>query len=1027
MTHPRDPSARRAIFRSLSRVIGLALGLRLAMAVANPAPDDPVAELPPPLQRSVDFTQDVMPIFARSCHKCHGPERQRSSYRLDERDVALNGGSIGGAIVAGRSADSKLIRYVAGVDDRLVMPPKGARLSAEEIGILRAWIDQGAVWPATAKAAPVEAQPWWSLQEITSPPVPAVDPSSWVRNPIDAFVLVKLRAMGLSPAPEADRRTLIRRLTFDLIGLPPTPDETEAFVADPAADAYERLVDRLLSSPRHGERWARHWMDAVHFAETHGHDEDRPRPNAWPYRDYLVRSLNADKPYAQFVAEQLAGDVISPDDPDGVVALGFIAAGPWDESSQMGIVDGTTDKKIGQLLDRDDMLMTTMSTFVSTTVHCARCHDHKFDPIPQSDYYALQAVFAGVDRADRPYDVDPALHRQRQALLRRRAELSAAAPSPELLTPEVTAAAAAWEREATAGSNSWIVLKPDAFTEQAGTTAALQSDGSILFGGVRPERDIATITAHTPLERITAVRLVLLTDPSLPHEGPGRQDNGNLHLSEFTLRRGPASSAAGTIPVAIGKASADFNQEGYTIAHALDGDPRTAWGIFPEVGKSHAATFELREPLAAEGGGTTLTFVLEQLHGGGHLIGRPRLEVTSAGDPSAAREIPAAIAAILAVAPPLRTEVQQAELALHVLRFRVEEELRALPPAHLVYAATSDFKADGNFKPALRPREVHVLRRGDVNSPLDLAQPGALSCVKSLQARFPLARPDDEGERRAQLARWITDSSNPLTWRVIVNRVWHHHFGRGIVDTLDDFGHMGSLPTHPELLDWLALWFQGDGKQSLKALHRLIVTSSTFRQSSRYDERAASTDADNHFLWRMNRLRLDAEQIRDAVLQMSGKLDLTMGGPSVKQFIESPGIHVTPNVDYAGFDVDDPRNYRRSVYRFLFRTLPDPFMESLDCPDASQLAPVRTSSYTALQSLALLNDRFIVRQSEHVAERLPSAGGDTTAQVHALYQLVLQREPSSAEIDTMVAHAARYGMANVCRVLWNSSEFVFVE
>jgi hypothetical protein len=377
------------------------------------------------------------------------------------------------------------------------------------------------------------------------------------------------------------------------------------------------------------------------------------------------------------------------------------------------------------------------------------------------------------------------------------------------------------------------------------------------------------------------------------------------------------------------------------------------------------------------------------------------------------------------LAPADRTVAQQAELARFLANFKLDAELAALPPPQTVFAASNSFKPDGNFKPAVKPREVRLLRRGDIHQPQQEAVAGTISCLPDLESRFALEHPDDEGARRAALARWLVDPQNVLTWRSIANRVWHYHFDRGIVDTPNDLGAMGGQPSHPELLDWLAVELR-DGGGSLKKLHRLIVCSATYRQSSQIDEERARVDADNRLLWRMNRTRLDAESIRDAVLQISGKLDLTMGGPSVKQFVQSPGIHVTPNVDYLGFNVDDPANYRRSIYRFLFRTLPDPFMESLDCPDGSQLAPGRSASVTALQALAMLDDRFIIRQSEHTAARLTQAAATPPEQIGELFRLVLLRDPAPAETAAWQAYAEQHGLANACRLMFNTNEFIFI-
>ena len=628
------------------------------------------------------------------------------------------------------------------------------------------------------------------LSRPTPPPTNLRGWEAWPRTPIDSFVLASLNVRGLHPSPEADRPTLIRRLYLDLIGLPPTVQEVEVFSRDPSVDAYERVVERLLGSPHYGERWARHWMDVIQFAETHGHDQDRPREHAWPYRDYLIRSFNQDKPYPRFVEEQVAGDVLFPDDSWATVATGFLATGPWDESSLMSIQEGSIDRLIGQYLDRDDIVTTTMAAFVSSTVHCARCHDHKFDPISQDEYYGLQAVFSGIDKANRAYDPDPG------------------------------------------------------------------------------------------------------------------------------------------------------------------------------VGKR-------RRDLAAE------------------------LEHFSADDDS-------------------------------VQARRLREELAALGPPRLVYAGTAKFKPNGGFRPAGKPRPVHVLARGDVHSPGLEARPRSLDLVVGLSGALGVDSTATEGARRAALARWLADPGNALAWRSIVNRLWHHHFGRGIVETPSDFGRMGGAPSHPLLLDWLAVTLlEGDG--SLKQLHRLIVMSSVYRQSSGYDSTFAAVDANNRYLWRMNRRRLDAESVRDSVLAISARLDTTMSGPSVKQFNETKGRHVTPNVDYLNFDVDDPANYRRSVYRFIFRTLPDPFMESLDCPDPSLRVPKRSHSVTALQALSLLNDRFMVRQSEHIAARAAAAGDDASERVGELYRLVLGRAPMPDELVATVRYVVRHGLANAARYLLNTNEFLFVE
>lgn len=883
---------------------------------------------------------------------------------------------------------------------------------------------------------------WWSLRPLVRPQVPSSAdyvPQFVAQNPVDCFVLGKLAEFGLKPSPQADRRTLIRRVTFDLLGLPPSPEEVDEFVADPSEDAYERLVDRLLASPHFGERWARHWMDVAHYAESHGHDQDRPRPTAWPYRDYLIRSFNDDKPYSQFVAEQVAGDTLFPEDPLAIAATGFLATGPFDESSLQSIQDDTDDRRIAQYLDRDDMVTTVMSTFVSTTVHCARCHDHFFDPISQADYYALQAVFAGVDKGERSFDSDPIVGRRRQSLRAELAKLRGlkGQADPSLLTLSAQENAAAWEAKQAATPSVWQTLEPIEAKSAEGSTLTKQPDGSVLASEKRPEKDTYTLTFHTSLRGLSAVRLEVLADDSLSKRGPGRQDNGNLHLSEFKVYAASEGQtlAADAKPLVVKNPRADFNQDGWTIAHTIDGNPGTAWGIYPRVGEDHRAIYDFAQPVTLEGG-TVLTVVLEQLHGGGHLIGRPRISVTTATEALAldGELIPAEISSILKKAATERSDLERAELARYVRQSQVERELVALPAPQMIFAASGETKSDALTPPTKRPvRMVHLLTRGDIKQAKEIAQAGSLTCVEGLAARFDLANASDEAARRAALASWLIDRRNVLTWRSIANRIWHYHFGRGLCDTPNDLGQMGSKPTHPELLDWLALELVGDLKsetsnlKSLKRLHRLIVTSATYRQSSQTNERNVAIDGDNRFVWRMNRTRLDAESVRDALIATTGKLDRRMGGESVKQFIQTAGIHVTPNVDYANFDPDRPENGRRSVYRFIFRTLPDPLMETLDFADSSQLTAVRNSSVTALQALSMLNNPFVVRQSEHLAAQASQSSGDLEHQITAAVRLVLQRDPTDRQRVVLADYARQYGLPNACRVLLNSNEFLFVD
>jgi len=961
---------------------------------------------------AAELHTEVASLLADRCVRCHGPGEAEAGLRLDLREIALGeleSGSV--AVVPGDPDGSELLRRISDPDDP--MPPEGPPLTAVELQQLRTWIADGAKW-----------KPHWAYRELSEPTVPKNTKNefrNWAKTPVDAFILQGLVERNLKPSAPADQRTLLRRVYYDLIGLPPTPEEMTSFLNDAAPYAYQRVVDDLLSRPQYGERWARHWMDVVHYADTHGFEHDIYR-DSWPYRDYLVHSLNADKPYARFVQEQVAGDALYPEDPQALVATGFLATGPWDLSALQAGNPESIDHLISQYLDRDDIVSTVMSTFVSSTVECARCHDHKFDPISQVDYYNLQAVFAGVDKATRQVDVDPEVAKLRIELPVRKAEIQEklASEDASLFEEELQTNATNW----LALLPIWTVLDPLSFVSAKGATLIKQPDGSMLSTGARPETDTYTVRVQTKLKRLTAVRIDLMADDRLPSGGPGRQENGNLHLNELTLTATPLDDRSITKDVALKSVRADFNQAGWEATKSIDSNPGSAWGIHPQVGKSHSAYYVLTEPLTCEAG-FELTFTLTQTHGDRHLIGRFRLGAIDADDPNSL-VIDTHLQPILKTAPESRTKQQQAELAASYLNWPLDRELSALPAQQQLYCATNKFTGIGGHQPTATPRPIHVLGRGNVNSPGALAVSGTISCVPGLPANLEVADPADEGARRAALAHWLAEDRNVLTWRSIVNRVWHFHFGRGLVATPSDFGRMGASPTHPELIDWLAVHFQKNGG-SLKWLHRMIVTSNVYQQSSHHNDEYVSVDSGNQYLWRMNRQVLDAESIRDSILQFSGKLDPTMGGPPVKQFVETKVFGLRKEADYAALDVDDPSNYRRSIYRYVYRTIPDPFMNAMDCPDASQRAPIRNKSITALQAAAMMNDPLLVRQCEHIAERLTGLNSDLSDQIDAAFQLLYGRSPEASELDAVLGYASEHGLASACRVMLNTNEFLFVD
>ena len=981
-------------------------------------------------------------ILEKRCHSCHShaARKMEGNLALDSRGSIFTGGDSGAAIVANQLDASLLIRAVRYQDEDRQMPPK-QKMPAEEIALLEEWVKSGAADPWPGKKIEVPSGPWWSLKPLERPSIP----KHGAVHPIDAYIQATLASKGLALSPEADRRTLIRRVAFNLTGLPPSEAEVAAFVADPDPLAYEKLVDRLLASPGYGERWARHWLDVVHYADTHGNDHDWHRPNAWPYRDYVIRSLNADKPYARFIEEQVAGDALYPNDPQATIALGFLAAGPWDHTLLVTVRDDTIDHAMGRNLDRDNMVSTTMSTFQSLTVHCARCHSHKFDPISQREYYALQAVFAGVDRAERPYDIDPAIAAQRANLLAQREAIAQrdAAALKGLDLPIHQGRIAELEKQLVDRKDDWQPLEIVEVRSESepGTEFRKQEDGSWLVEGKRPKQDTLIVVAQTKLTRLAAFRLETLADPRLPGHGPGRYDTGNFHLTEFRLRAGPlagkpAPGDTELVEQKFAKASADHDEAGYAITGAIDGKPETWWGIHPKYGQSHEGVFELAQSLGFEGG-TRLLFRLEHQGKDGHQIGRFRLSACTDSIPAARRvPLPADIAALgpLAATSP----AQRRELALRLLAnerlAQLDAQLATLPIAEkMVYAVTRDFKPDGNFKPSLMPRPIHLLARGDLNKPQEPIGPGALSCQPSLPGRLTIPHLHLEAERRAALAKWLSDPKNGLTWRSIVNRTWHYHFGRGLCDTPNDFGRMGGMPRHPELLDWLAVWFRDDAGGSLKSLHRLIVLSQTYRQSSQQVAAAQKIDADNRLLARMNRNRLSGEAFRDAVLALSGRLDNSLGGPPAVLFNDrgkatfAPGDGSPPFVDYHNFDPDAPAARRRSVYRFLFRTVPDPLMDALDCPDGGAMTPVRTESSGAPQALALLNNPWLIRYCEHIAARLAAEHREPAEQVSAAYRLILLRHPQPLELEKVTGYVRRHGLANAVQLLVNTNEFLYVD
>jgi mono/diheme cytochrome c family protein len=1033
-------SAQSALSRdAATTVAALAAGVLLGLARASAAEAPTLPQLPAPAARTVRFAEDIRPIFEANCYKCHGPEKQKSGFRLDDKAAALRGGDGGVAIVPGKSADSRLVQFVAGLVEDMQMPPRksgGRALRSDEIALIRAWIDQGANWPESGGRGLMAARmDYWTFRSPKRPPFPQPRHPEWARNEIDLFILARLEQEGLRPSPEADRRTLIRRLSFDLTGLPPAPDDVQGFVEDDSPDAYVKQVDRLLESPRYGERWARHWLDTVHFGETHGYDKDKTRPHAWPYRDYVIRAFNSDTPYGRFVQEQIAGDVLYPDDSNGVVALGFLAAGPWDFVGHAELPESKTDGLIARYNDRDDMVMTTMSTFQSLTVHCARCHDHKFDPIAQEDYYSLQAVFAGVDRADRCFDSDPVLFQKRRQLLARKQLLEGEQAALQARVEQVSPAILKLVETRRAELKKEIASLPATGNEES------PSNGFHSEIAAQPDLRKWVQVDLGQSSVLDEVRLIPARPTDFP-DTPGfgfpvrfkvELDDRDSFESATVLLDSTTSDYPnpGDQPVIV-PAKATHGRYVRVTANRLwqrTGDYVFALAELQAIsdGKNVALNKTVAASDSIESGRWARKYLVDGYSSRGVLD--KQLASVAATNASRRTELENSLRYLESERRQLLPKLLDADTWCEVERIEsaltnVSAKIAELPTPSFVYAAAHEFTPIGSFKPAVHPRVVNVLRRGEVKQPIHPAVPGALGCISGLAATFELTNPEDEGSRRAALALWLTQPTNLQTRRSLVNRVWLYHFGRGLVETPNDFGHMGALPTHPELLDWLAFWFLDHG-ESLKALHRLIVTSAAYRQVSDSNPEGARRDADNRYLWRMNRSRLDAESLHDTLLLTAGRLDLTMGGPSDQQFFFKDDH--SPVYDYARFDPETTAGRRRSIYRFIVRSVPDPLMDALDCPDSSLLAPKRNVTITALQALALLNDPFVLRQAEHTAARLRQASPDSQGQIETLYKLALSRAPSQLEAARLVEYSRQHGLTNLCRLVFNTSEFMFVD
>jgi mono/diheme cytochrome c family protein len=888
------------------------------------------------------FDRNVPAIVTDKCLACHGSDTKKGGLDLTRRSSALAGGKSGSAIVPGKPDESLLIEKLEAGE----MPPKNP-LNAEQVAEIRAWISAGAPY-RTEPLEPKRAGPgWWSLQPIRRPPAPIVKDAEWCRDSIDAFIAAKLEQAGLPHAPEADRATYLRRVTFDLIGLPPTPDEITAFVRDASPNAYERVVDRLLASPHYGERWGRHWLDVVRFGESHGYETNALRPNAWPYRDYVIRAFNRDTPFTRFAEEQLAGDAIAHADWLAQAATGFLVGGTHDVVGNQ-TVEGMLQQRADDL---DDMITATGTAFLGLTINCARCHDHKFDPISQRDYYSLKAIFAGVQHTDREV---PAPDLEERRAERRVVEAELALVERQIDSAEPLAA-------------------PD---------------------GNEPRRRPVNVRRNIDRFAPTPARFVRFTVLST-------NDGTEPCLDELEIgAAGDAARNVARLPGTETAASSEYPDNPiHKMVHINDGrygngrswisrEPGKGWiqvelpsvEIVDRVIWGRDREEKYRDRLAV---GYQIEVAIDPAEW--HVVASSRdreqttardKEAASAGDEARRRQLLARLAALSDLAK--------------------------------VYSGTFS-----------RPEPTHLLTRGDPTKKGESVAPGGLAAIRpalALDADAP------EQRRRQALAEWVGNPDNPLPARVMVNRVWHYHFGCGLVATPSDFGWSGDRASHPQLLDWLASEYMANGGL-LKPLHRRIVLSATYRQSSQMNEAAANVDAQNRLLWRMNPRRLEAEAIRDAVLAVSGRLDQRMGGAGYSLW--------EPNTNYVvvfkPLDNPGPETFRRMVYQFKPRSQPDPTFGAFDCPDAALVVPRRNASTTALQALNLLNSRFIVGQAGAFAQRIRREAVDRAEdQANCAFQLAFGREPNYQERVAATDFVRARGADAFCRALFNANEFVFV-
>jgi hypothetical protein len=949
----------------------------------------------------VDFQREIRPILSNACFQCHGPDaaKRKADLRLDRGNDAFadRGGYC--LLVIGKPLESELYRRIAANNPKELMPPpkSGKSLSQKQIDLIRRWIKQGAHWPEH-----------WAFRAPTRPEIPPVKNQRWPRNPIDRFILARLDREMLRPSPEADKITLLRRLSLDLVGLPPTINEVDAFLADQTPNAYARQVERLLASPHYGERWGRQWLDAARFADSDGYEKDKPR-FVWAYRDWVIDALNRDLPYDQFIIEQLAGDLLPNATQDSQVATGFLRNSMINEE---GGID-PEQFRMEAMFDRMDAIGKSM---LGLTIQCAQCHDHKFDPLSQEEYYCMFA-FLNNDHEANIAVYAPDEQRRRANIFRRIGEIEGAL---KCCYPEWRQRMADWEEKVKKNQPVWTVVQPEVdITTDGGQRYIPLKDGSFLAQGYAPTKHRAKMSCTTNVSGITAFRLELLTDPNLPLGGPGRSIKGTGALTEFEVHAAPAECGDKAVKIKLVRATADVdvpetpldamfsdksNKRRVTgpVAFAIDGNADTAWGFDVGPGRRNQprkAVFNAEKPIA-HSKGTILTFYLTQNHGGWNSddnqncnLGRFRLSITTAPD-ATADPLPQGVRDIISIPVEKRSPVQIAAVFSY-WRTTVPEWSEANAQIEKLWKAHPEGASQLVLQQRSDHRDTRMLTRGDFLKPSKIVLPGVPAFLHPLDPGAP--------PTRLTLARWITSRKSPTTARSIVNRVWQSYFGTGLVSTSEDLGVQSAAPSHPELLDWLAVELM-EREWSLKWLHRLIVMSATYRQASKMSPEGIARDPQNRLVARGPRLRVDAEIVKDIALAASGLLSTKIGGPSVHppapEFLFAPPASYGPKTwkEDQGND-----RYRRALYTFRYRSVPYPMLQAFDAPNGDFACVRRASSNTPLQALVTLNEPVFMECARALALRTIREGGSTNADRLAFaFRSCLARKPLKEESEVLL-------------------------